>query len=338
MAQGASKNNIKALMDANPTALLEFYLIYYNFPTDNFNFIAVTPSFNRTDFNQATSNGNPINLPSFAEDLGLNLQVNSITWQNQQYLSMPVEGTDFAAQGEDQLPRPRLKISNKDLFMTRYIVKYGDLGGAKVIRKRVFAKFLDDVNFLPARNPFGTADPEAGYPDEVFYINRKTAETRSFVEFELSTSLEMDNIKIPNRVGTCRQCNFTYRGYGCRYKGEPKTDATGGALSPVTNRSLWTNTGYSYSVGDFIYLNNQGYQLRAENETDIIEGSSIEDLRTFFVCVEAHDSSDEERPNISDKWTEDVCEKTISACATRFVQNLPFGGFPGTYEYNSQQR
>ena len=324
MAQGVSKKTIKSMSEFNPTALLEFYLIYYNFPTDNFNFIAITPSFNRTDYGLGTSNGQIIGYPALGEDFDLDFEVNSLTWQNQQYLPVALEGTDFTVQGEEELPRPRLKISNKNLFMTRFILKYGDMGGAKVVRKRVFAKFLDDVNFLPARNPYGTADPDAGYPDEVYYINRKMLENKAYVEFELATSLEMDKIKIPSRVGLCRQCNFTYRGYGCRYIGEPKTDPTGGALAPTTNQSTWTNTGYSYNVGDYVYLNNQG--------------SSVEDLRTFFVCVESHSSSDDERPNISNKWKEDVCQKSISACSLRFGENLPFGGFPATYEYNSQRR
>ena len=168
MGQGASKNNIKAIMEANPTAMLEFYLIYYNFPSDNFNFIAVTPSFNKTDYGLGTSNGNEIGHPSILDSAGVDLQVNAVIWQNQQYVCVPVEASEFAVQGEDQLPRPKLKIANKNLFMTRYIAKYGDMGGAKVIRKRVFAKFLDDVNFLPNRNPFGTADPDAGFPDEVY--------------------------------------------------------------------------------------------------------------------------------------------------------------------------
>ena len=36
-------------------------------------------------------------------------------------------------------------------------------------------------------------------------------------EFELVSSLELENVNIPSRDISARYCNWVYRGYGCRY-------------------------------------------------------------------------------------------------------------------------
>lgn len=314
-------------MDLNPDDLLEFYLIYYNFPRDNFNYLAICPSFNRTDLSKGTTDGNAITSAPHVQQL---------IWQKQQYISVAMEGNGFTVQGDEELPRPNIKLSNKDFFMSKYLATYGDMVGAKIVRKRVFSKFLDDVNFLPHANPYGTADEDAGFPDEVYYINRKLTENKSFIEFELATSLELENIKIPNRVGLCRYCYWNYRGYGCQYKGEPKTDSTGGALNPTGNKDLWQGTGVAYNTGDYVFLSNETYSIRDEDEIDIINGPSIQPLKTYYVCTDYHISTENDRPSESSKWTEDVCQKSLKGCNIRYGNDLPFGGFPGTYEYNAQ--
>ena len=331
MGQGLNRENVESIMDLNPEDLLEFYLIYYNFPRDNFNFLAICPSFNRTDYAEGTTNG--------GSAISAAPHIQQVIWQKQQYIAVAMEGNGFTVQADNELPRPRIKISNRDFFISKYLSTYGDMIGAKVVRKRVFARFLDNANFLPQGNPYGTANEDAGFPDEVFFINRKTSENKSFIEFELATSLELENIKIPNRIGLCRHCYWNYRGYGCGYEGVPKTDKDGNDLTLKTtqpNKDKWSETGVSYAVGEYVFLENETYAIRAEDEVDIINGPSIKPLRTYYVCKEAHTSSENERPTESNKWTEDVCQKTIKACSKRYGNNLPFGGFPGTYEYNSQ--
>ena len=51
-------------------------------------------------------------------------------------------------------------------------------------------------------NPYGTPDPTAEYPQEIYKIDRKSAETRAVVQFELAASFDLANIKIPLRVCT----------------------------------------------------------------------------------------------------------------------------------------
>ena len=51
-------------------------------------------------------------------------------------------------------------------------------------------------------NPYGTPDPTAEYPQEIYKIDRKSAETRAIVQFELAASFDLANIRIPLRVCT----------------------------------------------------------------------------------------------------------------------------------------
>ena len=51
-------------------------------------------------------------------------------------------------------------------------------------------------------NPYGTPDPTAEYPQEIYKIDRKSAENRVVVQFELAASFDLANIRIPLRVCT----------------------------------------------------------------------------------------------------------------------------------------
>ncbi len=198
MAQGISNATAQAILALEPTALLEFFQIYYNFAEDEEEFIPIHGGSN-----------------------GIN---GTIFWQGVEYLPFPVETTDWEVKADQTLPRPKLTISNQNLLVSLLLRKYGDLNGAKVVRKRVYARFLDATNFPNDSNPFGTPNPNAGFPDEVFYVSHKVSENRMTVELELVSPIELENVKIPNRKIQSQYCSWIYRGYGCGYDGPPAAD------------------------------------------------------------------------------------------------------------------
>jgi len=51
-------------------------------------------------------------------------------------------------------------------------------------------------------NPFGTPDPNAEFPREVYGVDRKSAENREVVEFELAAPTDLAGIRIPGRQAT----------------------------------------------------------------------------------------------------------------------------------------
>ncbi len=132
----------------------------------------------------------------------------NIVWNGETYLRFPVEASGFAFQ-RGQLPRPTITVSNMGtpsmsavLLAANTFTAGNDLTGAKVTRIRTMARFVDAANFSGATNPFGTPDPDAEFPREVYYIDRKSAENREVVQFELAAIFDMAGIRAPKRQCT----------------------------------------------------------------------------------------------------------------------------------------
>ena len=51
-------------------------------------------------------------------------------------------------------------------------------------------------------NPFGTPDPTAEFPQEIYFLDRKVSETRDVVTWEAQSALDLVNVKLPNRIAT----------------------------------------------------------------------------------------------------------------------------------------
>jgi len=140
---------------------------------------------------------------------GTNLDANGkIVWAGNDYLRFPVQATGFAYK-KGQLPRPVLTVSNMGslsisaiLLTVNQTTPGNDLTGAKVVRIRTMAKFLDAANFSGATNPFGTPDNTAEFPQEIYYIDRKSAENRELVSWELAAVFDLAGIRSPKRECT----------------------------------------------------------------------------------------------------------------------------------------
>ena len=137
---------------------------------------------------------------------GSNLDANGkIVWDSNEYLRFPIQASGFAFQ-RGQLPRPKITISNATGLISSILLTVNetttgnDLTGATVTRIRTLAKFIDAVNFADGVN--ATADPNAEFPQEVYAIDRKSAETREIVEFELAAPTDLAGVRIPKRQCT----------------------------------------------------------------------------------------------------------------------------------------
>lgn len=83
---------------------------------------------------------------------GTNQIRQNVVWQGNTYTAFPMQATGFDFNGNGQLPRPRMLMSNVTGAMTLLVLTYEDLLGAKVTRRRTLAKYLDEVNFPERRN------------------------------------------------------------------------------------------------------------------------------------------------------------------------------------------
>lgn len=136
---------------------------------------------------------------------------------NKPYFCLPVDASGFEKRGDGQLPRPTLTFANMDGIISDVIKRRGDLIGKTMVRKRIFLKFLDNANFPNSFNPFGIPDPESRFDDETYIVNRKVTENKFFVEFEIVSPLEFEDVKLPTRIMIANYCPWKYRGIGCRY-------------------------------------------------------------------------------------------------------------------------
>ena len=51
-------------------------------------------------------------------------------------------------------------------------------------------------------NPFGTPDPTAEFPQEIYFLDRKVNENRDIVQWEAISALDLVNVKLPKRIAT----------------------------------------------------------------------------------------------------------------------------------------
>jgi lambda family phage minor tail protein L len=143
-----------------------------------------------------------------------------IIWNGQVYLAFPIEATDFEYTGTGSLPRPKLRISNIFGTITALMASMpSGLEGAKVTRIRTLARYIDGVNFPGGTNPYGSPDPTAEFPREIYYIDRKAAENRDLIEFELASAFDLVGVRAPKRQCVSNVCQWTYRGPECGYAG-----------------------------------------------------------------------------------------------------------------------
>ena len=178
---------ISDLQKANPSAIIELFVL-------------------TTD---ATLHGSNANYRFHA---GTNTTGNGdIIWAGNTYVKMPITAEGFAYQ-RGQIPRPTLTVSNALGTITAILLNVNsvttgnDLTGATVTRIRTLARFIDSINFVGNTNPFGTPDPTAEFPQEIYKIDRKSTESRDIVKFELAAPFDLAGVRSPKRL--CTRDNF----------------------------------------------------------------------------------------------------------------------------------
>jgi len=179
----------------------------------------------------------------------------NLVWDGQAYMALPIEVEGFEYSGQGTLPRPKMRISNLMGTITSLILTLPEgLEGAKFTRIRTLGRFLDAANFRSDEylltedgfalmyedstfiyqevgNPFGTPDPIAEFPREIYFVDRKSAENREIVEFELASAFDMAGIRAPKRQCITR-CQWVYRSAECSYIG---TNYFNASDAPVAN-------------------------------------------------------------------------------------------------------
>jgi lambda family phage minor tail protein L len=289
MGQGQDRI-ARSLLDLEPTAIVELFLLYFNTVDKENSFIAFH---------------------------GGSVFEKGIVWQGIEYLPIPVETDGFEVNANGQLARPKIRVSNKDYFVTDLLLNNDDLQFAKIVRKRTFVKYLDDVNF-DGGNPWGQADASAEIAADTYVISQKTAENKVFVEFELTSPLDLENFEINSRLIMSRYCSWYYRGNGCNYKGIPLATEDGRKLN-VRDPENWYalgewQTGVQFNSGDASYIENKKIIVSDPQQPEATGFAKI-----WYVCQQDHESSFDRQPDRNENfWLRDGCNKKLDGCKLRF--------------------
>lgn len=298
-----------------------------------------------------------------------------VVWQQKAYQPLPIKCEGFEGKNDGRLPRPRLIISNPEGLFSRIIYSNNDFVGCKITRKRTYIRFLDAINFKNKNlnsegvNPFGVSDRDSYLPEDIYYINRKLSEDKNAIQFELSSSLELDNAVLPARFISSNLCSWQYRcEVGCQYKGLPIESLDGENLrfgyaynSSEKTDSFVNPDDYKNGIDSIPFWSKdvQGYKLN--DLVKIVSSNSSNPYYSapqVFVCIQSHQDASKHHPFIDKEyWIKDECQKSVTDCNKRFDykskdingidlggynmakenQKINFGGFPGVkgYEHSS---
>lgn len=243
-----------------------------------------------------------------------------IIFQGNNYYFLPIKAEGFEYE-DGKLPRPTITADNTDAFFSLKTRFFKDFIGYPVHRIRTFVKFLHGDNFPNGVNPFGTPTEET-FPVEKYTINAKTKEDQNIVQFEMTSPLEKEAAFIPNRKVVYNVCQWQYRhSVGCGYNGPPVADSRGNSLIVGRGKGEYSDT-TTYNSGDWVTI------------TNLLDPASPP---KYYVCLDNGTVGIKPETDKT-KWAEDACSKDIQGCRLRFgagenSHGLPFGGFPGSWEY-----
>lgn len=146
-----------------------------------------------------------------------NEKAQDIVWRGVTYVAYPIqlEGAELSNEGASN--RPKLHVANVEGLITGLVEEFDLIIGAKLIRRQVLDKFLDEVNFHSG-NP--NADPTQEYVT-TYIVSQLASLSSSQASFGLSLPIETDDAQIPARLIIANVCNWEYRGDGCGYSGLP---------------------------------------------------------------------------------------------------------------------
>lgn len=385
-----AKKSIKSLMheltNLTPSSLMTFFEI---------DFTNVVQSINSSLVKDSNEIGLFPNFEQGKENIlrfHNNIKVfNSyIIWQGKTFFPAPIMAEGFEITSRGVLPSPTLSLTSQTeegiealSIIRRVIRKYGDIVGAKVTRIRTFAKFLDKNNFSDISSPDSQRgiyasnfpeeyepDPYAELPRDVFFVERKASEDKTSITYELSSSLDVEGVKLPRRVVTASKCGFTYRGCGCFYEGDGnsaqsladhvykkcgirRTDLTLPEDAPPVATINDQNIKDMIGVSEFVFKGR--YSSKAFYESGDYIYMEKNGIRYYFVAkvdIPATENTEYSPPN-PDFWIADLCSKTLQGCRKRWGTQgsvvigesedfkkgeLQFGGFPNATKLEQNAR
>jgi lambda family phage minor tail protein L len=148
------------------------------------------------------------------------------------YSAVPCSFEGFKRTTQGTLPRPTFTVANANSAISTIILSYNPLN-AQIKRIQTCKKFIDAVNFSSGSNP--TADPTAVFQsNDIYYIDRIASENPQSVTFELTSKLDLTNLRLPRRQ-VLEHCPWLYKDTYCGYSGNKYFDANDNSVDSVAD-------------------------------------------------------------------------------------------------------
>lgn len=341
-AQSSIKKLNAELFNLTPSSIIELFEIdVSNLYSDQYN-----------------TSDSQLNIFRFHSNLKLNNignKSNNIIWRRNLYYAIVIQAKGFEFNSKGSIATPTLSIVIGDENIQKLtelksaIKQLGDLTGAIVRRYRTFAKFLDaenwDINGLP--NGY-TPDSNAYLTEDIYYIDRKTADNKNVLEYELTSLANLEGLKLPNRLVLADRCPFVYRGEGCLYEYYVSDEADfqrknavehGGAETiefkapPIATRldERFTDILSKISSATRISTADKGmFSNRSPYKVGDVFYISKNYVNYYFMVKKDTPSTPPFPPN-TEYYVQDDCSRSLKGCRLRYntVNNgiLPYGGF-----------
>jgi lambda family phage minor tail protein L len=162
---------------------------------------------------------------------GVNAAISgNIVFDGDTYVRLPIQAEGFEYSNTGTLPRPTLTVANLGgeisalLLLANAFTPGNDLGGAVATRIRTLKKYLDGE---------AAADPNARFPAEIWHIDRKSAETRDVVQWELASKFDLAGTLMPKRQLIANICQWEYRSAECSYTGSNYFDINNNVVATL---------------------------------------------------------------------------------------------------------
>lgn len=273
-----------------------------------------------------------------------------------EYVSMPIDISGIEVSGTGASNRPMLTMANipvlsrsivnnsdgvddeydiLDLLAKENLTKNEDLLGSRVsVRRTLASKTYRRTDTAPSSSP-------VEFPTQSYIIDRVASESNILAEFELANPMDVEGVKLPNRVVIGKYCPWRYQGHFLPdNEGNPSKD--GGCIWPLDSEGRFFDIDNNVITKDITTI------TAWTSSATFSAGAKVKTITNGHTQIwEALRAVPANKEPFAQKfyWKRlDVCGKTLTSCKLRFQGNntndvldtkhvLPFGGFPGTKQF-----
>jgi phage-related protein len=271
----------------------------------------------------------PVTEPILRWHSGINENMQEVVWQGNRYSAMPIEAEGFEFSGKGAIPRPMLTVANITSILSSVINSYDDLVGARVTRKKTFAKYLDSYCYTNGYPTAGVCTGESG--------SDPSLSKSDCLDVNKNGSVGTWTIFSSSNCGSCSTTGYA-TSTACTAAGHTWTDGIWyvSALADdtahfsdeiwyVDRKAVETNTHIQFELTAAHDIH--GVKLPSRT----VVANSCPWVYRGVECGYSGSSYWDINNNTVAASSEDVCSKTFTACELRFPEpaESPFGGFPG---------